>query len=209
MIVPRLTIAPQQPSLWISQILPIRLSSLGTRWGERLPKPPIFSPFVSHLSLLVEHLEPMKKRNRRRNSSKQRRTQRKAHILRIEDLEERRLLTGDACVVLGPGNVSDVDRIDAFSFITEEETSEVAVVDRVTNNTFATAQAIPLGFDAGETVAIDITGELIEPISVGALVNQETSPDPANIPPIDDSSIPAANRINHQTGNPILSLIHI
>ena len=112
-------------------------------------------------------------------------------------------MTGDACVVLGPGNVSDVDRIDAFSFITEEETSEVAVVDRVTNNTFATAQAIPLGFDAGETVAIDITGELIEPISVGALVNQETSPDPANIPPIDDSSIPAANRINHQTGNPI------
>jgi len=143
----------------------------------------------------------MKKRNRRRKLGKQRRTQRKAHIPRLEDLEARRLLAGD--LVLGPGNFTDIDRIDALSNITEQELSEVAIVDRVTNNTIATAQALPLGFDAGEAAAIDITGELIEPNSVGALVNKETSPDPANIPPEDDSSIPLANRINHQTGNPI------
>ena len=147
----------------------------------------------------------MKKRNRRSNrksklSSKQRRSQ--AHRPRLEDLEPRRLLAGD--LVLGPGNVQDPDSVEASTTIEELE-QDVALADRITNDTIATAELIPLGFDFGEFTGVDIRGELIEPNATGALLNSEIGDPNAQppIPPIEDSSILLANRVNHQSGNPI------
>ena len=152
----------------------------------------------------------MKKQNRTRNLGKQRKQFRRNSLLEL--LEQKNLLAGDLFVI-GRGTPESINEVDAEIRINETETSDDTIDVRVTNNTFGTAELIPLGFDPGEFAAIDLRGELIEPVSFGGQLNIECNGDGCpeqldalgnQIPPVEDGSINDADTVNWQGGSPIV-----
>ena len=120
------------------------------------------------------------------------------HCLKLEDLEARRLLAGD---VLGPGNPAFRNEVEADVRLTEVEDADAPRSERIPNNTIETAEAIPLGFAGGESAAIDIRGELIEPNSITSGNSSEVNIQ--GVPRLEDGSILLANRVNFSDGVPI------
>ncbi len=153
----------------------------------------------------------MKKQNRRRklatrNSSNQRQS-RYRRLSSLESLEVRNLLAGD--LVLGPGTDDPLNELEVQIQLNEQEQSTDPLDERKTNNSIATAEPLPLGFDFGEFAAIDLRGEIIEPTAISIDSNQECDDSgcPARIdllgnqiPPEEDGSFLFAETVGWEGG---------